>query len=145
VSKQLFRHEALDFYRQHQQLGGIALLQPLSVKVMAWLLVAAVIGAGMFLSIAEYARKETALGYVTPASGTSKIYVPHRGTIREVHVEEGALVEPGQPLLTIETDQIAADGTDVHGAMLDTLVTQRDMLQSNIAAEQLRAQSEASA
>jgi membrane fusion protein len=142
VSRQLFRHEALDFFSQHQQLGGVALLQPLSVKVMAWLLVAVVVGAGIFLSIAEYARKETAPGYVTPASGTAKIYVPHRGTIREVHVEEGALVTPDQPLLTIETDLIAADGTDVHGAMLETLATQRDMLQSNIAAEQLRATSE---
>jgi membrane fusion protein len=141
----LFRQEAIDFQQHHRQWGDVAALQPLSTKVTAWFLTGVVAALIAFLLIAQYARKETALGYLTPTKGTAKIFVPRRGAIRGVHVEEGDLVVEGQPLLTVETDQIAADGSDVNAALLDTLLGQKELLARNIKAEEQRAGSERSA
>jgi len=76
--------------------------------VLAWFiaLTAAVIVG--FLMLAQYSRKETAIGYLTPTMGTAKIFAPQAGTIKQVFVEEGEPVKEGQPLLALETNQIAA-------------------------------------
>ena len=110
----LFRPAAVDFQRHQLRWGDVSSLQPLSVKLTSWFLVCMIIGMIGFLVVAQYARKETAIGYLTPTRGTAKIFVPKGGIIREVHVREGELVSAGKPVLTIETDQIAADGSDVN-------------------------------
>jgi len=138
----LFRQEAVDFHQHRQQWGDVASLQPVSTKIATWFLTVVTAGLIAFLFIAQYARKETAVGYLTPTKGTGKVFVPRRGAIREVHVEEGDGVAEGQPLLTIDTDQIASDGSDVNAALLDTLSAQKDLLAKNIEAEEQRAGSE---
>ena len=95
-----------------------------------------------FAFLASYGRKETAIGYLTPTTGTAKIFAPRSGTIRQVHVQEGDAVQEGAPLLTIDTDQIASDGVDVNVALLDTLAAQRELLSKTIQAEEQRAGSE---
>jgi membrane fusion protein len=139
---QLFRQEALDFQRHHRQWGDVAALEPLSIKVTAWFITSVVALLVAFLFVAQYARKETAVGYLTPTKGTAKIFVPRRGTIKEIHVAEGESVREGQQLLTIETDQIAADGMDVNATQLETLGLQKNLLATNIKAEEQRAGSE---
>jgi membrane fusion protein len=138
----LFRQEAVAFQQNQRQWGQVVLLQPLPVTVMAWFVTVAILLILIFLSIAQYARKETVLGYLTPTTGTAKIYVPRQGTIRAIHVHEGQQVQAGQPLLTIATDQIAADGKDVDAAILDTLSHQRDLLARQISAQEDRTASE---
>ena len=63
AERQLFRQEALDFRKRHSQWGDVASLEPLSLKVTAWFLVAVVCLLIGFLFVAQYARKETAVGY----------------------------------------------------------------------------------
>ena len=60
----LFRQEAIEFQRHNQQWGQAALLQPLSTKVMTWFIAAAVALVITFLFLAQYARKETVIGYL---------------------------------------------------------------------------------
>lgn len=138
----LFRQEAVDFQRHNRQWGQVAQLQPLSIKVITWLIISATALIIGFLFVGQYSRKETVVGYLTPTSGTSKIFVPQRGTIRAVYVNEGQQVHEGQTLLTIDTDQIAANGMDVNATMLDTLKSQKDLLTGQIAAEEQREKSE---
>jgi membrane fusion protein len=138
----LFRQEAVDFQRQTREWGQVALLQPLSTKVTTWLIALVIALAISFLFLGQYSRKETVVGYLTPTSGTSKIFAPQLGTIREIHVSEGEQVSEGQPLLTINTDQIAANGLDVNATMLDTLRSQKDLLTTQIGAEEQRTKSE---
>jgi membrane fusion protein len=138
----LFRPAAVDFQRNQVRWGEVSSLQPLSVKLTSWFLVCVIIGLIGFLVVAQYARKETAIGYLTPTKGTAKIFVPKAGIIREVHVREGEPVSAGKPVLTIETDQIAADGSDVNAALLKTLDEQKMRLSSNIKDEEVRSQSE---
>ena len=142
MHRQLFRQQAIDFQRHHRQWGDVASLQPLSLKVATWFVAAVVALLIGFLFVAQYARKETAVGYLTPTKGTAKVFVPRRGTVKEVHVADGDTVKEGQPLLTIETDQIAADGIDVNATQLETLGLQKDLLAKNIKAEEQRAGSE---
>src|SRR5437764_617067 len=126
---ELFRPEALEFHRNNRQWGHVAALQPLSSKVFTWLIVTAVALVIPLLVLGQYARKETVVGYLTPTSGTAKIFVPQQpGTIKEVQVQEGQLVHEGEPLLTVETSQVAIDGQDVNATVLATLLSQKDLL-----------------
>src|SRR6266566_493574 len=78
----LFRDQAVEFQRQHRQWGEVALLQPLSTKLLVWFIAAAVAAIVLFLALAQYARKETVVGYLTPTAGTAKVFVPRPGTIQ---------------------------------------------------------------
>lgn len=138
----LFRHEVLEFQQHHRQWGKIAPIQPLSTKILTWFIVAAVSLVVVFLFVGQYARKETVIGYLTPTEGTAKIFASQQGTIREIYVREGQDVEKEQPLLAIDTSQIAANGQDVNASMLATLEAQRKLLINQIAAEEERVKSE---
>jgi len=138
----LFRQEAVDFQRHNGEWGQVGLLQPLSIKVMTWFITVAITLIMSFLFLGQYSRKETVVGYLTPTSGTSKVFVPQLGTIRTIHVKEGQQVREGETLLTIDTNQIAANGVDVNVTMLDTLRSQKDLLTGQIAAEEQRTKSE---
>jgi len=138
----LFRQEAIDFQQHNRQWGQVALLQSLSTKIIAWFIVAAVAIIVIFLFLAQYSRKETVIGYLMPTAGTAKIFTSQQGTIREIYVKEGQEVEEGQPLLAVETSQIAANGQDVNVSILSTLEMHRNRLTDQIAAEQDRTKSE---
>jgi membrane fusion protein len=138
----LFRQEAIEFQQHHRQWGELALLQPLSTKIMTWFITTVVAVVLAFLFLGHYARKETVVGYLTPVAGTSKVFIAQQGTITEIYVKEGQEIEKGQPLLAVETSQIAANGQDVNTTMLDTLESQRNLLTNQIAAEQERTKSE---
>ncbi len=114
----------------------------MSTKLLAWLLIVTVASLAGFLFVSEYTRKETVLGYLTPTAGTAKIFAPQQGSIRTVLVAEGQEVEQGQPLLTVETSQLAGNGADVNTTLLATLKPQRDLITQQIAAEEQRTGSE---
>jgi len=141
-TRALFRQEAIEFQRYSQQWGQVARLQPVSTKLLTWFIAAAVAAIVAYLFTGQYARKETVAGYLTPTSGTSKIFAPQQGTIKQIHVKEGEQVQEGQPLITVETNQISAEGYDVNSAMLSTLSSQKDLLSRQIAAEEQRTSSE---
>jgi membrane fusion protein len=136
---ELFRPEAIEFHRNTRQWGHVAALQPLPTKVMTWFIAVAVALVIPLLFLGQYARKETVVGFLTPTSGTAKIFLPgQQGTIEEVDVKEGQLVREGQPLLTVETSQVAINGQDVNATVLATLLSQQDLLNKQIAREQDR-------
>ncbi|MBH5401625.1 HlyD family efflux transporter periplasmic adaptor subunit [Bradyrhizobium sp. CNPSo 4010] len=144
----LFREEAVAFQQDNRGAGHVAALQPLSTKVISWFVSAAFGVLVAFLLVGQYARKETVAGYLTPTFGTAKIFVPQQptliqqGTIKDIHVREGQLVAEGDPLLTVETSQIAVNGQDVNATMLESLISQQERLNKQIEAEQERGSSE---
>jgi membrane fusion protein len=138
----LFRQEAIEFQSNNRQWGQVARLHPLSTKLLTWFVTTAVVLIITFLFFEQYARKETVAGYLTPTSGTAKIFALQQGTIKAIHVREGEQVQEAQPLLTVETNQIAANGHDVNTTMLNTLSAQKEILLRQIAAEEQRTDSE---
>src|SRR4051812_43456499 len=138
----LYRQEAIDFLHHRHSWGEVVALQPLSSAILSWTLVGLVALILCCLSIAQYARKETVIGYLTPTFGTAKIFVPQQGFIKEIRVKEGQEVSEGDPLLTVVTSQISANGDDVNGTILAVLSQQRDEVERQVAVEERRTASE---
>jgi membrane fusion protein len=138
----LFRQEAIDFLHQRHSWGEVVSLQPISSTILSWTLAGLVAFILVFISIAQYARKETVAGYLTPTFGTAKIFVPQQGIVKQVQVNEGQDVAEGEPLLTIVTSQITSNGDDVNATVLAVLTQQRDVVERQIAAEERRTASE---
>src|SRR4051794_24805151 len=138
----LFRQEVIAFQQQDRQWGRVVPLQPLRVRLTAWFIIGAAAAVIAFLFVGHYARKETVTGYLMPAAGTARIFPPQPGTISAIFVEQGQVVEQGQPLVAITTTQIATNGEDVNAAILATLTQQKDSLTRQIATEERRTASE---
>ena len=62
--------------------------------------------------------------------------------VTNLYVKEGEQVKAGDPLFTVGTPQIAADGEDVNAAKLASLKQQKETLAHQIAAEQQSAAAE---
>jgi len=128
LGRSLFRQEAIEFQRGQREFGEIALLQPVSTKLLAWLLAAVVTIAIVFLCFAQFSRKQTVSGFLTPAAGTLKVFPDREGVVTNLYVKEGQEVKAGDPLFTVGTPQIAADGEDVNAAKLASLKQQKEAL-----------------
>src|SRR5689334_12812529 len=134
--RSLFRQEAIDFQRGQHDFGEIALLQPVSTRLLTWLLTAVVAAAIVFLCFAQFSRKQTVPGYLIPAAGTMKVFPTREGVVSDLNVTEGQHIQAGDPLFTVVTPEVAADGEDVNAAKLASLRHQKEMLEGQIAAEQ---------
>jgi len=130
----LFRLEAVEFQQHNRQWGRVVPLQPLSIRVTVWSMTVAVAAIIAALFFAQYARKETAIGYLAPAAGTAKVFAPQPGIMTALYVEQGQSVEEGQPLFTVATNNIATSGEDVNTSILNTLEQNKQSLTSQIAA-----------
>jgi membrane fusion protein len=138
----LFRQEVIEYQESDRQFGQVGLLQPLSLKIFSWLITAAVALTVLLLVLGHYSRKATVSGYLTPTAGTAKIFALQRGTITKVLVTDGQDVEKNQPLLIVDTTQIADTGEDVNAAILSSLTHQREQLNQQITREEQRMDSE---
>jgi membrane fusion protein len=141
-SRQLFRQEAIEFQRGQREFGDIALLQPVSAKLLVWLLTGVVTIAIVFLCFAQFSRKQTVSGYLIPAAGTMKVFPTREGIVSAVYVTAGQQVKAGDPLFAVATPEIAADGEDLNAAKFATLKQQKEALTRQIAAEQRSAAAE---
>ncbi|HEX6443033.1 MAG TPA: HlyD family efflux transporter periplasmic adaptor subunit [Stellaceae bacterium] len=141
-ARQLFRQEAIEFQRGQREFGDIALLQPVSTKLLVWLLTGAVTIAIVFLCFAQFSRKQTVSGFLIPAAGTLKVFPTREGVVTAVYVTEGQQVKAGDPLFAVATPEIAADGEDVNAAKLAALKQQKGALGQQIGGEQKNAAAE---
>lgn len=140
--RSLFRQQALDFQQQDRQWGRVVPMQSVGVRFTIWFMISVVAAVIAFLFVAQYARKETVTGYLMPAAGTARVYAPQPGIVSAIYVEQGNTVEEGQALMTITTNQIAANGEDVYAAVLASLEQQKDSIFRQIATEERRTASE---
>jgi membrane fusion protein len=137
----LFRSEAIDFQRL-QQSGDVVLLQPAPTKLLFWALTVSFALIAVFLAVAQYARKETVVGYLAPTAGVAKVFAPRAGIVTAVHVRDGEAVEEGQPLLVVAIDHTTVDGQNVDAVLLETLHRQQAALIERIAMQEGRTASE---
>jgi membrane fusion protein len=135
----LFRSEPT-FEYHHRLHGDVIVILPPALRTVAALLTTIVIALAAFLVWGQYARKETVTGYLSPGSGVVKVYSPQTGLVGEVFVGDGAYVERGNPLFSIDTMRYAASADkDVEGMILASLKAQRDEIDIQLnKAEELR-------
>jgi membrane fusion protein len=108
----------------------VVLLQPISTKLLSWSGVIAFAAIVVFLCIAQYSRKQTVDGYLVPVAGTAKVFASRDGVVKEIFVHQGDVIGKGDPLVTVSTEQIAADQSDVLGEVIAVLQRQKVMLTS---------------
>lgn len=112
MSQPLFRQEAIDANRVRLT-GAVVAATPPSSRLYTLLALAAVAGALLLLVFGEYTSRVEVRGIVNDRLGVAAISAPGLGTVREVHVREGDLVERGQPLVTISLSD--GRGGDLEG------------------------------
>ena len=103
-ARPLFRPEAVEAQRQ-QWLGSVQLVRPLALSWLAVGAVCTVAAVGVFLSLAEYTRKATVMGVLTPDRGLMRLMPAAAGTVAERRVAEGQAVQAGDVLFVVTVDR----------------------------------------
>lgn len=109
----LFRKEAVDARSLHL-LGDAEMGQPLSLKVWVLIIFCVFFIFVYFLCIATYSRKEIFAGYLVSQAGQVNVHIEDVGTIAEVYVTEDQIVQKGQKLFSLETDNSLESRSDVN-------------------------------
>ncbi|BBL99988.1 toxin secretion, membrane fusion protein [Microbulbifer sp. GL-2] len=123
----LFRQQVLE--RQVDRLHGEILLLPrFSHSAILTLLLIWVVAVFIWLAVGSYARKESVLGWLEPASGVVRVYAERSGIIKQVMIREGDRVIKGQPLMVVNGDRILADGKNLESILLEEYESQKKLV-----------------
>jgi membrane fusion protein len=108
----LFRHEVMA-ERETQALGTVLLAPSLPLRFVALLAALATFAVVGLLVFGEYTRTARVSGWLVPQQGLLRIYATQPGVVARLHVEEGAPVRAGKPLIELssEVQSGAARGT----------------------------------
>ncbi len=137
----MFRREAIEAKRQKLH-GGVFLVQPLSFSVLALLVLSIVTLSIVFLVTGSYARSEHVIGHLVPSRGLVKIQTAQSGTLESIDVKEGDTIRIGQQLAIILVSTSALDGATFANKALAALGRQEIELQTQIALETNRMETE---
>lgn len=137
MSNGLFRKEAIEHSRQ-KLWGDVIIVQPLSTTIMVSVLVALVaLGLGGLI-LGDYARTETAKGYLVPDRGVAKIFAPQSGVISTITSREGDKVNAGTPMATVVVEQATASGRSAEAQALLLIDQQLQTLEERLDFERTR-------
>ena len=105
---------------------GVALF-----TLVAFLLIAALVA---FAATIEYSPVHRVPSYVDPRGGLVRLSAPISGHVRELTVEQGALVRRGALLAVLDSDPLRADGGSEHGALKRRLEDERATIGREVSA-----------
>lgn len=126
----LFRQSALDA-QQANWLGEIILVRPLSFTFLTGMAALMALVVICFFLFGSYTKRTTIHGQLVPATGQVKIHVRQTGIVSEKFVQEGQLVERGEPLIALTSERYGEDGA-VQAAISRELEQRRDSLRSEL-------------
>lgn len=95
------------------------------VMVVFFALLVGFVVAGLW--IGYFAKQEPVRGYVTAASGMTRLVAPQPGTVSAIAVKQGDRVAAGQLLATIKTQQVATRNETTLAMEQDQLKRRRDV------------------
>ena len=129
----LFRQEALDY----QSATGAGFGAPTGAypkfwSIITFLLSAFVVALLVFLFSVDFARKETVRGRLRVDGSEATLRVERAGTIREVFVSDGDLVEVGDPVARIGSERFMADGGEFSSRAISDLGEERIRVEQQI-------------
>lgn len=116
---------------------------PLGLNNRGWapvtsFLAATIVTTLVYASVAEYARKERVIGYLTPREGVARVSAPRSGIVTRLMVQHGDLVVAGTPLFVVDTSHGLAGGGTLDAAVRAGLERQITLLDEQITSEQAR-------
>lgn len=127
ATEALYRREAVEA-RRESVWGTTVLVQPVHHMWLTGLTALTIMTFLGFLMVFSYSRSETVTGALVPEAGFIRVIAPRRGVIAKVHVLEDEQVEAGAPLITVNVEIIAGDGTAVGSDRLAALEAKQDAL-----------------
>lgn len=104
-----FRPEVLQA-KQNQWMGKVLLTRPFSFVFFTWCAIGVAACIVAFLFWGSYTNKTTVEGQLLPTSGVVRVYPTEIGIIAERFVEEGSLVQAGDPLFRLATPRFGNQG-----------------------------------
>lgn len=110
MSNNLFRKEVLEHKRSHTFSGETALPNTFSLKILICILFILFIGIFAFITFGSYTERRTVSGYLTPITGIVKVSSPIVGTIEDLFIKEGDVVEKNQSLALMRNQQYGSQG-----------------------------------
>jgi membrane fusion protein len=143
MSSPLFRSQVAAA-RRNAWLGDAQLVQPLPLRVVAFVCLVLMLSAVAYSVIGVYTRRVHALGVLTPDVGLITVASPVAGRISSSGANEGDHVTKGQLLYTVDLDAVSASGPtqkrviEELGLQKDSIVKQR-MLRASTAESEKRA------
>lgn len=132
----LFRLEALETLRQKLH-GEVLLLPKLSHTLIVGLLLLWFIVVLIWASLSTFSRKETVNGWLEPPTGVTRVFTQASGTVKSVLVEEGQLVEKGQPLIEISEQKTLTGGIDLQLKRLQEFDAQIEIIERQLSRNKL--------
>lgn len=129
----LFRPQALS-ERRTRWLGTVLLAPQISHTLFAVFAALAASAVLALLFFAEFTRTARISGWLMPDQGLLRIVAPLQGVISQLHVQEGAEVRKGQPLLVLSTElqseAVGATREEIVRRLMsrrDSLIAERDL------------------
>lgn len=129
----LFRREALAAAGA-QPYGDPFGRAPVGWTVVALFLILVTAAAAGFLVTAQYARKETTFGLLRADGGETRVVAQNGGVVRALYVKDGNVVEKGQRLALISTEQVLSDGLALDQEILAGLEREEASVRARLAA-----------
>ncbi|WP_324617344.1 HlyD family secretion protein [Microvirga alba] len=96
----------------------------------------------IFISSAEYARKETAAGSLITTDGVVRVSAGREGVVTGLRVKEGDQVAAGQPLFTIGVRNGLEGGGSLHANLIQSIDAQIQLIKEQIAVDPARVANE---
>ena len=125
--------------------GEVLIARPVSSYVLFSSLVIIILVAIVFLVNAQFHRKEAVMGYLSPRKGTSKILAPSAGVVSELLVNNGQLVQAGEPLALVTTTQQTSEVLSVNEALVNATREQLDLMTNRMSHAQIAFEQERNA
>lgn len=97
----------------HRVQNNIFIILPPTLQMFSWLMITAFVITLGYLSVAEFAKKETVQGVLQSASDPVNVYPGGPGTVSDIFVRDGQWVSKGTPLLKL-TNPTFVDGQKLH-------------------------------
>jgi len=131
----LFRKESLD--NQLDKLHGDVIVTPkFSVPIIITILIFWICLIAIWLFSANYARKETVLGWLEPADGIHRVFAESStGTVSEVMVTNGQNVNKDDALFVISNTKTLGDGNYLEQELLQEYQSQKQAITDRMARE----------
>ncbi|MGD8912931.1 MAG: HlyD family efflux transporter periplasmic adaptor subunit [Candidatus Thiodiazotropha sp.] len=142
MSGNLFRREVIESQQINRQTGEILLIQSLPLWYITLGIVIAALTIILFLSFAEFTRKERVFGLTVPGHGAIRLTALDTGIIYASHVTEGSHVSAGDLLFEIRQEKFSDLG-DTQKLIQENLADQSDKLVDEIRNRVHQAQLEA--